>query len=383
MTSSTADIGTDTASATPIPFLDLVQDHRSLEEELVEAFRRAVRSAHFIGGSEVTGFEAEFARYVGTADAVGVASGTDALRLAYIALGLKPGDEIITVPNTFIATTEAITQAGGKIRFVDVSPDTLTIDPGQIEAAISPRTRGIVPVHLYGQVADMDAILEIADRRGLWVIEDACQAHGATYRGKRAGSMGRLAAFSFYPGKNLGALGDAGALTGSDASLMKLVRQYREHGQTEKYYHASEGYTARLDAIQAAFLRVKLRHLDAWTAARRKVAAWYDEALAGIADLERPSDAWGSHVYHLYVTHVPQRDALREHLSRKGIGTGLHYPLPLHLQPAYSSMGLERGTFPVTEHSSERLLSLPMFPELRESHVARVAEAIRSFYGSD
>jgi len=369
------------ASLAPIPFLDLVAQHRPLENELVESFRRALRTARFVNGPEVTAFESEFASFVGAGGCAGVASGTDALRFALCALGLKPGDEVVTTPHTFIATTEAVTQAGGSLRFVDIDEPTMTIDARQIEAAVTPRTVGILPVHLYGHPADLDPVLAIARARGLWVLEDACQAHGAKYRGRSVGSIGDLAAFSFYPGKNLGACGDAGAVTGSRPELLDAVRRYREHGQGEKYYHETEGYTGRLDAIQAAFLRIKLPHLRSWIEGRRRAAAWYRDALGGVAEVRVPHEAeWAYHVYHLFVIRAERRDQLQAHLADLGIGTGLHYPLPLHLQKAYQRLGFGKGSFPVTERTSERLLSLPMFAELTEGDVARVADAIRSFY---
>ena len=368
-------------STKPIPFLDLVAQHRALEDDLVEAFRRALRGARFVNGPEVTAFEEEFAAFVGVAGCVGVSSGTDALRFALSAVGLQPGDEVITTPHTFIATTEAITQAGGVMRFVDVDERTMTIDPRQIDAAVTGRTVGILPVHLYGHPADMDPILALARKRGLWVLEDACQAHGAQYRGRQVGSIGDLGGFSFYPGKNLGACGDAGAVTGKAPAHLDAVRRLREHGQGQKYYHDSEGYTGRLDAIQAAFLRIKLRHLPAWIEGRRRAAAWYQEALADIEAVRLPEEAeWGRHVYHLFVIRAERRSDLQAHLTGLGIGTGLHYPLPLHLQKAYASLGFRRGAFPVTERTSDTLLSLPMFAELTESDVACVADGIRSFY---
>jgi len=372
---------TASASAGPIPFLDLVVQHKALENELVEAFRRAVRGACFINGPEVSAFEQEFAAFVGAGGCVGVSSGTDALRFALSALGLRPGDEVITTPHTFIATTEAVTQAGGTLRFVDVDERTMTIDPRLIASALTPRTVGILPVHLYGHPADMDPIVALARTKGLWVLEDACQAHGATYRGRGVGTIGDLAAFSFYPGKNLGACGDAGAVTGGKAELLEVVRRLREHGQGRKYYHETEGFTGRLDAIQAAFLRVKLPHLSSWIEGRRRAAGWYREALAGIGEVEVPQEAeWAYHVYHLYVIRAERRADLQVHLGALGIGTGLHYPLPLHLQKAYARLRLLRGSFPVTERTSDRLLSLPMFAELTEGDVGRVADGIRSFY---
>ncbi|OLC75131.1 MAG: erythromycin biosynthesis sensory transduction protein eryC1, partial [Gemmatimonadetes bacterium 13_1_40CM_4_69_8] len=288
---------------------------------------------------------------------------------------------LITVPNTFIATSETITQAGGTIRFVDIDEATMTLDPAALAAAITPRTVGIVPVHLYGQPADMDPILAVAARHGLWVVEDAAQAHGATYKGRPAGSLGALAAFSFYPGKNLGACGEAGATVGNDLARLDVVRQLREHGQAKKYYHDSEGYNGRLDAIQAAFLRIKLRHLPAWTDGRRRAATWYREALADVAEVHLPTEArYARHSYHLFVIRAERRDALQAHLTQEQIGTGLHYPRPLHLQNAYRGMGLRKGAFPITERTAATCLSLPMFPEITESQVARVADAIRRFY---
>ncbi|OLD39819.1 MAG: erythromycin biosynthesis sensory transduction protein eryC1 [Candidatus Rokubacteria bacterium 13_1_40CM_2_68_8] len=296
-------------------------------------------------------------------------------------MGVGPGDELITVPNTFIATSETITQAGGTIRFVDIDEATMTLDPAALAAAITPRTVGIVPVHLYGQPADMDPILAVAARHGLWVVEDAAQAHGATYKGRPAGSLGALAAFSFYPGKNLGACGEAGATVGNDPARLDVVRQLREHGQAKKYYHDSEGYNGRLDAIQAAFLRIKLRHLPAWTDGRRRAATWYREALADVAEVHLPTEArYARHSYHLFVIRAERRDALQAHLTQEQIGTGLHYPRPLHLQNAYRGMGLRKGAFPITERTAATCLSLPMFPEITESQVARVADAIRRFY---
>jgi dTDP-4-amino-4,6-dideoxygalactose transaminase len=364
-----------------IPLVDLVAQHRALGDELVAAFRQALATAGFVGGAEVSAFEAEFAAFIGTAGCVGVGSGTDALRFAYQALGVRAGDEVITVPNTFIATTEALTQAGATVRFVDVDEGTLTLDPGALEDAVTPRTVGIVPVHLYGQPADLDPIAAVAARHGLWVVEDAAQAHGAEYKGRRCGTIGRLAAFSFYPGKNLGACGEAGAVVGSDPASLATVRRLREHGESAKYHHETEGYNGRLDAIQAAFLRIKLRQLTQWNDARRRHAACYREALADIAAVEPPLEApYATHVYHLFVIRAERRDALQSRLAARGIATGLHYPLPLHLQNAYRHLGLGRGAFPVVERAAQTILSLPMFPELTDGQVCRVAEAIRDFY---
>jgi dTDP-4-amino-4,6-dideoxygalactose transaminase len=366
---------------TGVPFLDLVSQHHLLEEPLIAAFRRALRTASFVGGAEVTAFEQEFAAFVGCEAAVGVNSGTDALRFAFQALGVRPGDEVITAPNTFIATTEALTQAGATIRFADVEDGTLTLDPRAVAAAVGPRTVGIVPVHLYGQPAHMDALLEIARAHGLWLVEDAAQAHGATYNGRGVGTLGALGAFSFYPGKNLGSCGEGGAVVGHDAAHLDTIRRLREHGQSRKYYHETEGYNGRLHAIQAAFLRVKLPYLAGWNAERRRAAGLYRAALADVAEIRLPVEApYGTHVYHLFVIRAERRDALQAHLTARRIGTGLHYPLPLHLQAAYRHLGLGRGAFPVTEAAADTILSLPMFPELSADQVSQVAEAIRGFY---
>ena len=370
-------------STTAVPFLDLVASHRALEHELVRAFRRAIETATFVGGPEVEGFEREFAGFVGTPGAVAVSSGTDALRFAYQALGVRPGDEVITVPNTFIATTAALTQAGAAIRFVDVRDDTLTIDPGAVASAVTPRTVGIVPVHLFGQMAEMDLLQDLATRRGLWIVEDAAQAHGASDKGRNAGTIGALAAFSFYPGKNLGACGEGGAVVGATQGQLELVRRLRDHGQLRKYVHELEGYNGRMDAIQAAFLRIKLQHLAEWNAARRHAARLYRDALAGIPEILLPVERVdATHVYHLFVIRAERRDALQRHLTARAIGTGLHYPVPLHLQAAYAGLGLPVGSFPVTEAAARDILSLPMFPELTAEQIGIVADAIRDFYRS-
>lgn len=363
-----------------IPFLDLKPQYRKIEPHLRPKLETIMEAGAFINGPEVEAFEEEFAAFCETKFCVGVSSGTDALRVALLACGIGPGDEVITVPHTFIATTEAITQAGARPVFVDVDPVTSTLDPARLEAAITPRTRAVIPVHLYGRPADMDPILDIANRHHLLVIEDACQAHGARYRGRRAGSMGRVGCFSFYPGKNLGAFGDAGALVTDDPEVARRARMLREHGQSRKYVHETEGYTARLDALQAAVLRFKLPLLEEWNRARRENAKRYDELLAGIpgVSFHRPADGVEP-VHHLYVVFVDDREGLREHLGRKGVGTGLHYPLPLHLQQAYAAMGHHRGDFPVSENLAERLLSLPMYAELAPEQIEYVASCIREF----
>src|SRR5581483_892760 len=360
-----------------IPFLDLITPHRELEEELASIFRQALSTAGFIGGSMVEQFEKDFAHFCDAEFCVGVGSGTDALRFALIASGLEPEDIVITVPNTFIATTEAISQAGGQIEFVEVDERTYNIDPqrlaeyldtkcsfdtasGQLTHRQSGRfVRAIIPVHLYGQMADMDPILELASRYNLVVIEDACQAHGAQYfsrkhdRWFKAGSMGRAAAFSFYPGKNLGACGEAGAVTTNDAEVARKIRMIRDHGQAKKYYHDIEGYNGRLDAIQAGFLSVKLRHLEEWNIKRRQAAARYRELFARTSHEAVPpyEPSWSKAVYHLYVVRCAERDALRSALEREGIGTGIHYPIPLHPQKAYESLGYKEGDFAIAERA--------------------------------
>ncbi len=364
-----------------VPFLDLRAQHAALEVDLVAAFRRLIATAGFVGGPEVEAFEREFAAFCHADGAVGVGSGTDALRFAYLAMGVEPRDEVITVPNTFIATTEALTQAGATVRFVDVLPDTLLMDPAQLAAAITPRTVGVVPVHLYGTPVDMDPIQAVAQAHGLWVIEDAAQAHGAVYKGRRAGTMGAMAAFSFYPGKNLGACGEAGAVTSGDAGRLALVRKLREHGQAQKYYHDIEGYNGRLDALQAAFLRIKLGRLEQWNAARRAVARQYRERLADLSDVQPVAETAGTvPVYHLFVVRVPHRDRVREFLESRGIGTGLHYPLPLHLQAAYHHLGGKLGAFPVAERAAGEIMSLPMFPEMTSDQIDQVVDALAEFF---
>jgi dTDP-4-amino-4,6-dideoxygalactose transaminase len=385
-----------------IPFLDLVTPHAELKEELVAVFRSALSSAGFIGGPVVEDFEREFARFCGVDHCIGVGSGTDALRFALMAAGIEQGSIVITVPNTFIATTEAISQAGAVPDFVDVDERTYNLDPARLEAYLRDEcsvddTSGklihkrmgrpvsaVVPVHLYGQMADMDAILRLADEYRLTVIEDACQAHGAEYFSeqagcwKKAGSMGAAAAFSFYPGKNLGACGEAGAITTNDAEMARTMWMLRDHGQSRKYYHDLEGYNGRLDAIQAGILSAKLARLPEWTELRRKAAARYRELFAGMEqELVLPFEpAWSKAVYHLFVVRVEDRGELMRHLTVAGIGTGIHYPIPLHLQTAYKSLGYVEGSFPVAEKTALEIVSLPMFPQLRAEQQARVAAEV-------
>jgi dTDP-4-amino-4,6-dideoxygalactose transaminase len=386
-----------------IPFLDLVTPHVELKNELMAVLSSAIDSAGYIGGPMVKNFEDEFARFCGTKHCIAVNSGTDALRFAYIAGGIKPGDEVITVPNTFIATTESITQTGAFLQFIDIDEKTYNLDPAKLRAFLEAHCRkdgtsgktvnkttgrtvtAIVPVHLYGQMANMDAILEIAKEWNLIVFEDACQAHGAEYFSKnqnkwfKAGSMGKAAAFSFYPGKNLGALGEGGAITTSDDEIARICRQLRDHGQAQKYYHDMEGYNGRLDAIQCGFLSVKLKHLPVWTEARRKNAKLYNSLLKSIPGIIIPFEPeWSKAVYHLYVIRVKNRDALQKKLSDQGISAGLHYPVPLHQQKAYTCLNCKTGDFPVTESVAAEILSLPMFPGLTEEQVQRIVNVINS-----
>lgn len=365
-----------------IPLVDLRAQYRDIKPEIDAAVLRVIENTNFILGDEVLAFEEAFADYCQTRFAVGIASGTAALHLVLRACGIGPGDEVITSPFTFIATAEAISQAGGRPVFVDIDPTTYNIDPARIEPAMTPRTKAIMPVHLYGQPAEMDPIMEIARRHGLRVIEDAAQAHGAEYREQRAGSIGDAGCFSFYPSKNLGACGDAGMVVTNDPELAERVRLLRNHGRQEKYIHLMEGYGERLDALQAAILAVKLKHLEAWIEQRRAHARLYDQLLAevGIAIPQVADGVW--HVYHLYVIRVVERERVRLALKERGIATGVHYPLPLHLQPAYAHLGCHRGDFPVAERAAEEVLSLPMYPELTPDQQEYVAESMARFYRS-
>jgi dTDP-4-amino-4,6-dideoxygalactose transaminase len=372
----------------PIPFLDLVTPHKELEEELLEVVRKALRSARFIGGEEVESFEKEFAAFCGTQHSIGVGSGTDALRFALIAAGVGKGDIVVTVPNTFIATTEAISQTGAQIAFVDIDERTYNMDSAKLQEYLEshPSVKAVIPVHLYGQMCDMDAILNLAKKHNFLVIEDACQAHGAEYFSSaqnkwfKAGSLGVAAAFSFYPGKNLGACGEAGAVTTNDPDIAKKIQMLRDHGQARKYYHDMEGYNGRLDAIQAGFLRIKLRHLPDWNEKRRQAAKRYSELFSDIQEITIPYEPdWSKAVYHLYVIRIKDRESLQKHLADKGIGSALHYPIPLHLQNAYALATHKRGDFPVTEKLAHEILSLPMFPKLDIEKQQNVANSINEF----
>jgi dTDP-4-amino-4,6-dideoxygalactose transaminase len=386
-----------------VPFLDLVTPHVEMEEQLTTVFRNALHTAGFIGGKPVAAFEEAFATFCDTQYCVGVGSGTDALRFALVAAGVLPGDSVLTVTNTFIATTEAITQAGAIPEFIDIDEQTYNIDPVKLHEhlrlhcdrdgvsgrPVSRRTgrviTAIVPVHLYGQMADMDPILKLASEYNLVVVEDACQAHGAEYfsneqqRWRKAGSIGKAAAFSFYPGKNLGACGEAGAVTTNDIKVTEICRKLRDHGQAAKYYHDIEGYNGRLDTIQAGLLHAKLEHVAGWNEKRRDIAKHYAEQLKDVEGLTIPFEpSWSRAVYHLYVVQVPDRQEMQDALKAEGIGTGIHYPVPLHVQQAYQYLGYSHGDLPVTEKVSAQILSLPMYPQLTKEQQGKVVGALRN-----
>jgi dTDP-4-amino-4,6-dideoxygalactose transaminase len=386
-----------------VPFLDLVTPHVELEEELTALFRSVLHSAGFIGGPMVEKFESTFAEFCETGHAVAVNSGTDALRFAILTSGIQPGDVVLTVPNTFIATTEAISQARAIPEFVDIDEQTYNMSVVMLQRYLEKQcirersgrlvslrsghpVTAIIPVHLYGQMADMDGILDLAERYGLIVIEDACQAHGAEYFSKKqnrwmkAGSMGCAAAFSFYPGKNLGACGEAGAITTNDSTMAERMRMWRDHGQSHKYFHDLEGYNGRLDALQAGILQIKMGHLKSWNEQRRLKAAEYSRLLSDCDAIGLPFEpSWSRAVYHLYVIRTSDRDGMMKHLKEAGIGTGIHYPVPLHLQKAYTSLNYSVGDFPVTESAASEIVSLPMFPQLMPRQQKRVADEIGSF----
>jgi len=362
-----------------IPFLNLRAQHDPLRAELMAAFQEVIDTNAFAGGPFVSRFEEDFAKFCQTNHAIGVGNGTDALWFALLACGVGPGDEVITVSHTFMATAEAISFTGAKPVFVDIDPETYTMDPALIEKAITPQTKAIIPVHLYGQMADMDPIMKIARRRRLFVIEDACQAHGAEYEGRKAGSIGDAGCFSFYPGKNLGALGEAGAVVTNDPILAGKMRVLRDHGQQTKYFHSVVGWNGRMDGIQGAALRIKLRGLAEGNAARRAHAQHYSQLLTGTEGIVTPKIAsYGLPVFHLYVVRVQERDRLLDTLGQRGIACGIHYPKPVHLQEAYAHLGMSRGALPVTESCADEILSLPMFPELTPAQVETVAREVKS-----
>ena len=368
-------------SATAIPMVDLAAQYRRIKPEVDAAIARVIETSRFINGEDCRLFEQEFAAWCGAGEAVGVANGTDALTLAIKAFGIGAEDEVVTVSNTFIATGEAILLNGARPVFVDVDPETFTMDPGQLEAAITPQTKLIVPVHLYGHPAHMTAIMSIASRHGVPVLEDAAQAHGAEVGGRRAGTLATAACFSFYPGKNLGAYGDAGMVVSTDRDLVARVRRLANHGAGEnRYDHAVAGTNSRLDNLQAAVLRVKLAHLDQWNRERRERVAAYARALAGAPGVKLPAEAPGTtSAWHLYTIRVPERDALQKHLAAQGIATAVHYPRPIHLQPAMSLSGGRPGDLPVSEQLSREVLSLPLYPELPFEAIEEIAREVRRF----
>ena len=362
-----------------VPYLDLKAQYESIRGEIGDAIQQVLDRTAFAGGPFVAQFEKEFAAFCGTQFAAGVGSGTDALWMALLGLGIGPGDEVVTVPDTFIATAEAISWCGAKPVFVDVDPVTYNMDPSKLEAAVTEKTKAIIPVHLFGQMADMDPILAIARKRKLFVIEDASQAHGAEYKGKKAGSIGDAGCFSFYPGKNLGAYGEAGAVVTNNEELDKKMRMLRDHGQAKKYYHSLIGWNARMDGIQGAVLSVKLKHLDAWTEARRRNAKRYDELLRNVPGVIVPVEApYAKHVYHIYAIRVADRDRLIASLAEKDIHCGIHYPIPVHLLDAYKSLNLGKGSFPVAEKNAAEFVSLPMFAELSREQIETVGKEIWS-----
>jgi len=359
-----------------VPYLDLKAQYQSIKPEIDAAIASVLDSCQFVLGAEVAGFEQDFAAYCGTAECIALNSGTSALHLALLAAGVGPGDEVITVPFTFVASVAAVTYTGARPVLVDIDPRSFTMNPSTIEGAITPRTKAILPVHLYGQPADMDPIMEIARRHGLVVIEDAAQAHGAKYKGRPVGSIGEMACFSFYPGKNLGAYGEGGAVTTSNPEYARTVRMLRDWGQDRKYHHLLRGFNYRMEGFQGAILRVKLRHLERWTEARRRVVQQYDKLLAD-SGVETPTEMpWARHVYHVYTLRTEDRDGLQAALQAEGIQTGIHYPVPAHLQPAYTDLGYGRGAFPQSEKAAAEVLSLPLYPEMTRDQIQRVSQAL-------
>jgi dTDP-4-amino-4,6-dideoxygalactose transaminase len=360
-----------------VPFVDLRLQYRTLKEEILAAVDHVFETGQFVLGQEVATFEKEFASYVGAKHAVAVNTGTSGLHLALLAAGVGPGDEVITVPFTFVATVAAIRYTGATPVFVDIDLDSYTMDPEQVEKVITPRTKAICPVHLYGQAADLDPVLEIARNHGLKIIEDACQAHGTDYKGRRVGAIGDIGAFSFYPGKNLGAYGEGGMAVTNDDEAARVMRMLRDWGAEKKYYHQLRGFNYRMDGVQGAILRVKLRYLEQWTEARRSHARSDGELLAGTGVVLPPEMPYSRHVYHVYAVRTPNRDALQQTLQDEGIQTGIHYPIPVHLQEAHADLGYRAGDFPRSEQAANEVLSLPMFPEMTFTQMEAVASAVR------
>ncbi|MGH7800732.1 MAG: DegT/DnrJ/EryC1/StrS family aminotransferase [Thermodesulfobacteriota bacterium] len=362
-----------------IPFVDLREQYRTIEPEIKKAITDVMRRGNFILGESVKAFEEEFAKYCGVKFGVGVGSGTEALHLALVACGIKEGDEVITVPNTAAATALAISSSNAKPVFVDIIQEFYTIDPTKIEKAITTRTKAIIPVHLYGQPADMDPILDIAERYGLSIIEDACQAHGAEYKGQKVGSLGHLGCFSFYPTKNLGAYGDGGIIVTDDEGSYGKLRLLRNYGQSDRYHHIVKGYNSRLDEIQAVILRVKLKKLDKWNEMRGKIASAYNQLLESSHVITPKEASYAKHVYHLYVIRSKRREELKHFLGKRGIQTLSHYPIPIYLQEAYRELGLKKGSYPQAEKCAEEILSLPMYPALKLEQIAYIGEVINKF----
>ena len=362
-----------------IPLVDLKANYLSIKEEIDRAIQKVIEDSAFIMGPHLKTFEENFARFCGVKHAIGCSSGTTAVHLALLAVGIKPGDEVITVPNTFIATTECISYVNGSIKFVDVKEDTALMDIDQLEKVITPKTKAIIVVHLYGQMPDMERIREIANDHDLLLIEDAAQAHAAEWRGHQPGFYGDVASYSFFPAKNLGCFGDGGAVVTNDDELAEKVRLLVNHGRMSKYEHLMEGYNYRLDALQAAILNVKLKHLPKWTELRREHAAFYNDHLPD--EIERPVEAKGAkHVYYMYVIRTKKRDKLMSYLKERGISTGIHYPVPLHLQPAYKNLGFKKGDFPVSEKLADEILSIPVYPELTDEQLNYIVDTIEQFF---
>jgi dTDP-4-amino-4,6-dideoxygalactose transaminase len=365
-----------------VPFLDLKAQYESIKDEINAAIQKVIESCAFAGGPFVERFEREFAAFCQCKYCVGVGSGTEALWLSLIAMGIGSGDEVITVPNTFIATAEAISFTGANSVFVDIEEETYNMDPNLLVKAITPRTKAIIPVHLFGQMANMDPIMDLAKKKGLFVVEDSCQAHGAEYKGRSAGSIGDAVCFSFYPGKNLGAYGEAGAMVTNNQNLAERIKTLRDHGQLKKYQHRMIGWNARMDGLQGAILSVKLKHLSEWNEVRRNKAKLYNKLLANIDGVITPKEAdYAKHVYHVYAIRVQNREKLITALADKGIQCGIHYPIPIHLQEAYRYLGLEKNSFPVAEKYAEEFISLPMFPELTKEQIEYVSLEIKEFFG--
>ena len=364
-----------------VPFVDLQAEYQAIKEDVDTAVAGVLNRSDYVLGQAVKDFETAFAKYCEASHAIGVDSGYSALELILHAYGIGSGDEVITAASTFIATALAISNTGARPVLVDADPNTYNIDPGLIEAAITPATKAIIAVHLYGQPADMDPINAIARKHGLKVIEDACQAHGARYKGKRTGGLGDAAAYSFYPSKNLGAYGDGGMVVTNDAILAENIKLLRNLGQTVKYHHQVKGFNHRLDTIQAAVLCAKLPHLDKGNASRRETAEQFNQLLAGLPIVTPQTAAWAEHVYHLYIIQIEDRDTLQAHLSEAGVATGIHYPIPIHLQSAYAELGYKKGDFPVTERFADRILSLPIFPGMSREQIQYTVDSIKSFYG--